>query len=168
MRHTFVATSLIIGSLLSACSESRPDFECSCDVSTDSWDKQDTLSFAFHYPFEHVNGPSETQTFIYPRTLALHLAVRYKPCLDMDDLSLHLRLTQADGTAISGYSLKCPLSDSNGVPKGSGWGSLATHETDVLPYSLNLPDTGSYRLLIWPEKETENIFSITMGLKEKN
>lgn len=163
MRNIFIATSLITVSLLSACSEGRPDFEYSCDVSTDGWGKSDTLTFPFHYPFLNISD-TEAHSESFPQTLALHLAFRYRPCLDMEDLSLHMRLIADDGKAISGYKLKCQLTDDKGIPQGTGWGSLTTHEIDDLPYSIVLPDTGIYKLLVWPEKETGNIFSITMGL----
>lgn len=160
-RTSLILTILIIG-LLSACSGSRPDFECSCEVNTKGWNAADTLHFPFHIPFL----PTDTVLSL-PNNLSLQLAIRYNATYPMASLPLHLRLVSSDGTALSGYSLKLSLTDSKGIPEGSGWGSLNTLEFTGLPYSLQIPDTGSYTLLIWPEATITDVATITAGFNQK-
>lgn len=158
MSHSKMLIPALIISLISSCGEGRPDYECSCDVDTDGWQTTDTL----HFPFRHeaaLSGPVCKQ---------LSLALRYQVALPLKDkFPLHVRLLNAQDSALSGYSLRLPVTDAQGLPKGSGWGSITTVEFSDLPYSVQLPDTGSYTLLIWPEEPLTNIMSVTVGLSEK-
>lgn len=157
MKHLCTISSLII-CLLSACAEGRPDFVYSCDVRTNGWSQTDTLVFPFHHPFsEHESAVPNQQE------MSLQLAVRYMASYPMQPLPLHFRLMDSSGKALSGYSLKLSLTDSDGVPEGTGWGSFTTLDLKEIPYHIQLPDTGSYSLLVWPETKINNIASLTVG-----